>query len=123
MVGFLVFAAGLVIESVADYQKYQFKKNNPKKWMSSGIWAYSRHPNYFGEIVVWVGVYLAAMPALSQSGKLIGLLGPAYITVILLFVSGVRLLEKRAVAKYGKDKAFREYQDKTSMLIPLPKRR
>lgn len=121
--GVFVWALGLIIESVADFQKYKFK-NNPKnkgKWIESGLWKYSRHPNYFGEITLWLGVYLYTLPGLIGLEKLLGVVGPTYIAILILFVSGIPLLEKKAEKKWGDNKNYREYKEETNLLIPLPK--
>lgn len=122
--GITVFIIGLCIETVADLQKMRFN-NDPKnkgKWIESGIWKYSRHPNYFGEILVWVGVYLYAVQVLSVPAALIALVSPLFIAILLLFVSGIPLLEKSADRRWGGEKAYREYKRRTSILVPLPNR-
>jgi steroid 5-alpha reductase family enzyme len=123
-VGILIWLFGLSVESLADWQKFQFISNkaNKGKWIDSGVWRYSRHPNYFGEILVWVGVYLTVVSALSVSAGLLGLLSPAYIALLLLFVSGVPLLEKSADKKWGDNPEYQEYKRKTSVLVLWPRR-
>lgn len=122
--GYIVFTIGLVIESVADAQKYRFKTNseNKGKFMSSGIWKYSRHPNYFGEILVWWGISYPGV-FLFTGITWVYMIGPVFITLRLLFVSGIPLLEKTAEAKWGNDHAWVEYKKRTSVLVPLPKGR
>ncbi len=122
--GLLVFSLGLVIETVADFQKYRFKMNpkNKGSFMSSGIWKYSRHPNYFGEMLVWWGIALPGI-LLFEGFAWLYFLGPVFITLLLLFVSGIPLLEKSAEAKWGKDEAYIRYRRTTSLLMPLPVRR
>jgi len=116
--GLGIFSIGLIIESVADYQKYTFKLKNKSKWIESGLWHYSRHPNYFGEILVWVGVYVFTSSSLNLVESIIALISPAYIIITLLFISGLPPLEKRYDKKYGKLKAYRDYKKRTSVLIP-----
>ncbi len=120
--GVIIWAMGVVIESIADYQKNQFTKkpSNKGRFINSGIWSWSRHPNYFGEILVWVGVYLAAVTALDLPAALIGLTSPVFITVLLLFVSGIPILEKTADARWGTEPEFQTYKRRTNLLIPLP---
>lgn len=120
--GILIWAVGLVIESIADLQKLQFTQNkaNKNKWISIGLWKYSRHPNYFGEIMVWFGVFVFVVSGLEGSAQYIAMISPLFITFLLLFVSGVPLLEKSADKKWGKDKKYQEYKRTTSILIPFP---
>ncbi len=122
--GGLIWAVGLVIETLADWQKFQFISNpaNKGKWIASGVWRFSRHPNYFGEILVWVGMYLVVVSPLAVSAALFGLLSPVYIATLLIFVSGIPLLEKSADAKWGDDPAYQKYKRQTSPLVLLPVR-
>lgn len=123
--GVLVWLVGLVIETAADIQKFRFssKSINKGKWIDQGIWKYSRHPNYFGEIMVWVGVYIVVVTSLSGFQILIALISPLYITVLLLFVSGIPILEKLADKKWGSDRKYLDYKLRTSVLLPLPLRK
>jgi steroid 5-alpha reductase family enzyme len=118
--GLGIWFIGLIIEATADIQKYKFKldKKNKDKFIDIGIWKYSRHPNYFGEILCWVGVYVFVFLSFSISEKLIALIGPLFITTLLLFVSGIPLLEKYADKKWGKEKDYQEYKKNTNILIP-----
>jgi len=116
LIGLVIFIKGLLIESFADYQKFtNYKKD---KWIDIGLWKYSRHPNYFGEILVWIGIYLYTLPYLIGYEKLIGLISPIFITILLLFVSGVPKLEKVNNKKFGKLKEYQEYKKRTGLLIP-----
>ncbi len=120
--GMVLWLAGFVIEVEADAQKSAFKKSGKPGVITTGLWSWSRHPNYFGESLLWWGLFLYTVPALS--GFLwVSVLGPVFITVLLLFVSGIPLLEKSADAKYGSDPAYREYKRRTSVFIPLPPKR
>ena len=122
-IGIALWAVGLVCETIADVQKMKFKSNpaNKGKWIESGIWRYSRHPNYFGEILVWIGVYIFAATSLPPAQAIIGLVSPLFIIVLLLFVSGIPLLEKSADQRWGNDPAYKKYKKHTSLLIPMPK--
>ncbi len=113
LAGGLVWLAGLIIETIADYQKFTFKNKNPDKWIESGLWKYSRHPNYFGESLCWWGVFI-------YCGKLIGMVSPLFITFLLLYVSGIPTIEKRHDEKYGDNKKYQKYKKRTSKFIPLP---
>ncbi len=118
-VGLSMALFGLVIEAVADIQKFNFKNNpaNKDKWIDSGLWRYSRHPNYFGEIMMWLGVAVVAICFMTGI-EYISLVSPFYIASLLLFVSGVPLLEKRWDAKYKGNKKYEDYKNSTSMIIP-----
>jgi steroid 5-alpha reductase family enzyme len=124
VIGALLWAVGFAVEAASDAQKSAFK-NDPAKagrWIESGLWKYSRHPNYFGEALLWWGLFLVALPSLAGLLALAAI-GPIAITLLLLFVSGVPLLEKSADAKYGGDPAYRDYKRRTSLFVPMPPRR
>lgn len=124
LVGVCVWAVGLTIETQADLQKIMFRNNpaNKGKWIASGLWKYSRHPNYFGEITIWFGVYLYALSVLPFAQAAVGIVSPLLIASILIFVSGIPPLEKYADEKWGNVKAYRRYKAQTSILVPLPPR-
>lgn len=118
--GLAIFIIGLLLESTADIEKYRFNSNprNKGKWIATGVWRYSRHPNYLGEMLVWIGIYIFAVPMLPINAVLLGLISPLYIITLLLFISGIPLLEKSADARWGKDKNYQEYKRKTPVLVP-----
>jgi steroid 5-alpha reductase family enzyme len=113
-VGVAVWLVGFYFESVGDAQLARFIKNpeNKGKIMQSGLWAYTRHPNYFGEVTQWWGLWLVA---LSVPYGLVGIIGPITITFLILKVSGIPMLEK----KMEENPEFAEYKKKTSVFIPL----
>lgn len=119
-IGIIIWALGYCIESFADKQKFLFKINpkNTGKWIESGLWKYSRHPNYFGEISCWLGIYLIVFSSLSPMQQLIGFIGPLWIYVALRYVSGVPILEKKYDKRYKKNKAYQQYKQNTNLLIP-----
>lgn len=119
--GVIIWAIGLACETVADLQKLAFNNNpaNKNKWIDTGIWHYSRHPNYFGEILVWVGVYLFTLASLPLLPAIIGLVSPAFIIILLLFISGIPILEKSADERWGNDLKYKIYKKQTSVLIPF----
>ena len=119
MVGFLVWAFGFAIEVVADSQKSRFSANpdNKGKFIQTGLWSRSRHPNYFGEIVLWIGVAVIAIPVL-QGWQWIALISPVFVTLLLTRVSGVPLLEKKADKKWGGQEDYESYKKRTPVLIP-----
>ena len=121
--GGALWLAGLAIEAVADAQKSAFRSRaeNDGRFVSTGLWRYSRHPNYFGEILVWWGLFLYTVPVLHGAAFAVAA-GPVFITLLLLFVSGIPLLERSADEKYGHDPAYRDYKRRTSILVPLPPR-
>jgi steroid 5-alpha reductase family enzyme len=123
VVGAGVWLTGLVVEAVADAQKAAFKakEENRRRFVASGLWGYSRHPNYFGEMLVWWGLFVYVVPVLHGWAFAV-IVGPVFITLLLLFVSGIPPLERRADEKYGDDPAYRDYKRRTSVLVPLPPR-
>ena len=124
IVGVAIWFIGLAIETAADAQKSSFKgkEENRERFIMNGLWRYSRHPNYFGEMLVWWGLFLYAVPFLHGAAFAV-VIGPVFITLLLLFVSGIPLLERSAEAKYGDDPAYRGYKRRTSILVPFPPRR
>ena len=115
IVGVLIWLVGFFFEAVGDAQLSQFIKNpeNKGKIMQSGLWQYTRHPNYFGEVTGWWGIWLIA---LGVPNGWLGIIGPLTITILILKVSGIPLLEK----KMEENPEFAEYKKRTSMFIPLP---
>ena len=119
LLGFLIWAAGFAIEVAADSQKGKFGADpaNKGKFIQTGLWARSRHPNYFGEIVLWVGVAVIALPVL-QGWTWVALISPVFVTLLLTRVSGVPLLEKKADKKWGGQADYEAYKKNTPVLIP-----
>ena len=122
-VGIVVWLSGFAIEVVADRQKSVFKQDPAKegRFITSGLWAWSRHPNYFGEIVLWAGIAIIALPVLS-GWQWVTLISPVFVTILLTRVSGIPMLEARAEERWGDDEEFRAYTDNTPVLIPRPPR-
>jgi steroid 5-alpha reductase family enzyme len=116
-----VWIAGFAIEAIADRQKARFRADaaNRDRFIRSGLWAWSRHPNYFGEVVLWVGVALVALPALS-GWAYVTLISPLFVYVLLTRISGIPLLEARSDAKWGDDPAYRAYKACTPALWLRP---
>jgi steroid 5-alpha reductase family enzyme len=123
-IGAAVWLAGLIIEGTADIQKYRFRidEANRGRWIEHGLWRWSRHPNFFGEILCWTGLFVLVAPSLSN-WMWVSLAGPLFITMMLLFFSGIPTVEKRSEASYGANPDYRRYKESTSLLIPLPPRR
>ncbi|KAK7114825.1 uncharacterized protein [Littorina saxatilis] len=120
-VGIVLFVIGLLSETVADLQKFSFRNNpaNKGKWCETGLWKVSRHPNYFGEILVWLGVFIISTSIL-RDGQWTAVLSPLFTMSILLFLSGVPLLEKKADERYRKNEIYLVYKKRTSPLVLLP---
>jgi len=118
-IGLCIWLIGFITETIADQQKFSFR-NNPKnkdKWIGTGLWYYSRHPNYFGEILCWVGIFIYTIPVLTGI-EWLGIISPISITATLLFFSGIPTVEKKDDERYGKNKEYRKYKKTTSVLIP-----
>ncbi len=118
-VGLLVWIIGFGFEAIADAQKSQFNADpkNKGKFIHTGLWSRSRHPNYFGEIVLWIGVAIIAVPVL-QGWQWIALISPIFVILLLTRVSGVPLLEQKADKKWGGQPDYEAYKKKTPVLIP-----
>lgn len=119
LVGGLVWLFGFAIEVAADQQKSRFKADpaNEGKFISSGLWAWSRHPNYFGEIVLWIGVAIITLPVL-RGWQWVSMISPVFITLLLTRISGVPMLEARADEKWGGQPDYEAYKANTPVLIP-----
>jgi steroid 5-alpha reductase family enzyme len=114
-IGAVVWLIGFLIESTADWQLYRFKRNpaNKGKVMDKGLWGWSRHPNYFGETLIWWGIFLATV---NTEHWYLSALGALLITFLLLKVSGVTMLE----ARYEGNDKYADYKRRVSSFIPLP---
>ena len=117
--GLFLWVTGFLIETISDMQKSRFKNSKATGFMSTGIWKYSRHPNYFGEALLWWALFIYVIPVLS-GWLFLSIMGPVGITLLLLFVSGIPMLEKSADAKHGNDPLYREYKRRTSIFVPMP---
>lgn len=121
IIGSLVWAAGFAVEVVADRQKSAFKQDpvNEGRFITTGLWAWSRHPNYFGEIVLWIGIAIVALPVLS-GWRWVTLISPVFVVLLLTRISGVPLLERRGRKRWGDDPAYQRYVERTPVLLPRP---
>ena len=119
MVGMALWLTGFTIESVSDYQKRAFRReNNPSQtFIHTGLWARSRHPNYFGEITLWIGIAVIALNTLTGV-EYITLISPVFVYVLLTRMSGINLLEPIADERYGDLEEYQRYKRNTPVLIP-----
>ena len=117
-IGLLIFIIGFIIEVVADHQKTVFRKdiNNKDKFISTGLWSYSRHPNYFGEILLWFGVAIMSFSSL-QDLQYLTLISPIFVYVLLVYISGIRILENQGDKKWGHLDSYKEYLKNTPRLF------
>ena len=117
-IGFFFWVLGFAIEILADNQKKIFRKNpeNKGKFISSGLWAWSRHPNYFGEIILWLGISIIALPSM-EGGEFLGLISPIFVYVLLTKISGIPMLEESSDSKWGLDEDYIEYKKTTPVLF------
>jgi steroid 5-alpha reductase family enzyme len=116
--GACVALLGLYIESIADRQKFQFKRQYPTKRCNTWLWSKARYPNYFGEMLFWIGIYGVALSGLQWIQVVLWLLSPCIIIRLLLFVTGIPPLEKEHEQKWGQDLERRDYEKKTNLLFP-----
>jgi steroid 5-alpha reductase family enzyme len=123
LVGSLIWAFGLGIEIIADAQKSCFhgKPSNRNEFIHTGLWSWSRHPNYFGEMTLWLGVAIMAFPVL-HGWQYVTLISPVFVAFLLICVSGIPILERKADSQWGQRHDYQEYKSRTSVLVPLPPR-
>ena len=118
--GVFLWLVGFSIEVVADRQKTKFRQlpENADHFITSGLWSYSRHPNYFGEILLWLGITVIALPTLV-GWQYVTLISPIFVALLLIKVSGVRLLEADAKDRWGSDPNYQYYVNNTPVLVPF----
>jgi steroid 5-alpha reductase family enzyme len=123
-IGLLVWVLGIGLEATADAQKSRFRAEpaNKGRFIRTGLWAWSRHPNYFGEILLWVGVAIVALPVL-RGWQWVTLVAPVFVFLLLTRVSGVPLLERSADERWGGDPDYQAYKARTPVLVPRPPRK
>ena len=118
--GVFLWLVGFSIEVAADRQKTKFRQlpGNADHFITSGLWAYSRHPNYFGEILLWLGITVIALPTLV-GWQYVTLISPIFVALLLIKVSGVRLLEADGKDRWGSDPNYQYYVNNTPLLVPF----
>ena len=122
LVGLVVWLVGIAFEAAADAQKSRFREDlaNKGRFINTGLWAWSRHPNYFGEIVLWIAVAIITLPVL-RGWQWVTLISPVFVALLLTRISGVPMLEKRADEKWGGQEDYEAYKARTPVLIPRPR--
>ncbi len=116
--GAVVMALGIILESAADYTKNRFKKQNPKRFCDVGLFRIVRCPNYFGEILIWTGMFISGISALSGALEWCAAVA-GWICIVYIMFGGARRLELRQNRNYGNDPEYQAYVKKTPILIPL----
>ena len=119
IIGILIWLFGFSFEVIADFQKNNFKKaeNTHDKFISDGLWSISRHPNYFGEITLWIGIYIISYTSFSGY-EYLSIVSPIFVYILLTRMSGINMLEKIADERYGNINSYIEYKNNTPILIP-----
>ena len=119
LLGLVIWILGFATEFTADVQKNRFRADpqNKGRFIQTGLWSRSRHPNYFGEIVLWIGVAIIAIPVL-RGWQWVSLVSPVFVFLLITRVSGVPLLEKRSDEKWGGQEDYEAYKKRTPVLIP-----
>jgi len=119
MIGYSLWGAGFLMESVADWQQFQFREQHKERFCNVGLWKYSRHPNFLGEIMQWWGIFLCVSPVLSGWNWLLTMMGPLALTLNILFVSGIPPIEQKHNRMFARDPAYQRYKANVSILIPM----
>ena len=119
VIGVIVWLFGFIFEVVSDFQKTKFKSNPKNKghFIKNGLWSVCRHPNYFGEIVLWIGISVIAFPNL-ENWQHVSLISPLFVYLLLTKISGINLLEAKAEKKWGTSDEYKKYRSQTPQLIP-----
>ena len=120
LIGAIFWIVGFILEVVSDIQKRRFKTHNKSGFITSGLWSYSRHPNYLGEIILWIGISLIALPSL-EGLQYITLISPFFVYLLLTRGTGLNLLEEYAEKKWGDLKEYQKYKNNTPILFPFKK--
>ena len=116
--GLIVWVTGYVIEVISDSQKTKFNKFNKGKFINIGLWKYIRHPNYLGEIILWVGIFIISLNYIHSLTSFLSILSPIFVFLLLRFITGVPQLEARGKEKWGHLDEYNSYKEKTGLLFP-----
>jgi len=122
IVGCAIWGLGFLIEVVSDRQKSYWRSlpENKGRFIEYGLWYYSRHPNYFGEVVLWIGMFIISTSSL-QGTQWFAVISPVFVFCLIFFVSGVRLLEIKSDERFGESDDYQNYKETTSIFVILPK--
>ncbi|CAM4872322.1 unnamed protein product [Rotaria socialis] len=120
-IGWSLWLFGFIFETIADTQKMSFKNNlnNKNTFIETGLWKYSRHPNYFGEMCAWFGLYISSSHMLVGYERFFGVLSPIFVTLLISFLSGIPILERQAMKLFASNPAYQAYRNRTPILIPF----
>merc|ERR1712156_63276 len=115
-----MWLVGMAVELTADYQKHVFRSNkaNSEDFIKTGLWGISRHPNYFGEILLWFGLYISASSTF-RGWQFLSVLSPVFVHVLITKLSGIPMLEKGADKKWGGQEDYENYKKNTPILVPF----
>ncbi|MBT3642259.1 MAG: DUF1295 domain-containing protein [Euryarchaeota archaeon] len=121
LIGIILWLSGFAIEVIADHQKSKFNIEENNIWIDTGLWSYCRHPNYFGEILLWLGIACFGLSCLNGL-ELVALISPIFVYLLLTKVSGIPILDSRGLTKWGDNAKYIEYRNNTPALIPKLKK-
>ncbi|MAI42199.1 MAG: DUF1295 domain-containing protein [Candidatus Azotimanducaceae bacterium] len=120
--GLIIWVSGFLLEVIADYQKQKFRAEaqNAQKFINRGLWSWSRHPNYLGEMLLWFGIAIMAFPVLA-GWQFVTLASPVFVCYLLTKVSGIEMLERQNDISWGSDPDYWAYKNSTPVLLPFLK--
>ncbi|KAL3899081.1 MAG: hypothetical protein SGCHY_002302 [Lobulomycetales sp.] len=119
-VGLAIWLFGFLVETIADHQKNVFKNANPTDFVRTGLWKYCRYANYNGEITLWLGMWILCIAGFAEPWQFVSVISPIFVACLIIFVSGIRLLEISSQKKYGHRADFQQYVRTTSKYFLLP---
>lgn len=122
VLGIVMYTTGFLVEAIADFQKFAFKMNpeNKGRFVDVGLWKYARYPQYFGENLLWWGIFATASAGL-HGWEFVAVASPLLVMLLTLYISGIPIQEKQAKERWGDDPEYIDYRKKTNFLVPLPK--